>query len=34
MKQDEVELLAGISTKAEIKQYAESLGMDKKDVKL
>ena len=34
MKQDEVELLAKISTKAEIKQYAESLGMDKKDVKL
>ena len=34
MKQDEVELLAGISTKKEIKEYAESLGMDKKDVKL
>ena len=32
MKQDEVELLAAISTKQEIKQYAESLGMDKKDV--
>jgi len=34
MKQDEVELLARISTKQEIKEYAESLGMDKKDVKL
>jgi hypothetical protein len=32
MKQDEVELLAAISTKQEIKEYAESLGMDKKDV--
>lgn len=32
MKQDEVELLATISTKKEIKEYAESLGMDKKDV--
>ena len=32
MKQDEVELLARISTTKEIKEYAESLGMDKKDV--
>jgi len=32
MKKDEVELLASISTKQEIKEYAESLGMDKKDV--
>jgi len=32
MKQDEVELLARISTKQEIKEYAEALGMDKKDV--
>ena len=32
MKQDEVELLASISTTKEIKEYAESLGMDKKDV--
>ena len=32
MKLDEVELLAQISTTKEIKEYAESLGMDKKDV--
>ena len=32
MKKDEVELLARISTTKEIKEYAESLGMDKKDV--
>ena len=32
MKQEEVELLARISTTKEIKEYAESLGMDKKDV--
>ena len=34
MKEDEVNLLATISTKQELKQYAEDLGMDKKDVKL
>ena len=32
MKLNEVELLAQISTTKEIKEYAESLGMDKKDV--
>jgi hypothetical protein len=34
MKEDEVELLAKLSTTKELKQYAEDLGMDKKDVKL
>ena len=34
MKEDEVNLLATISTKAELKQYAEDHGLDKKDVKL
>lgn len=34
MKQDEVELLARISTTKEIKEYVESLGMDKKDVNI
>ena len=33
MKEDEVNLLATISTKQELKQYAEDHGMDKKDVK-
>ena len=32
-KQDEVELLARISTKAELKQLAQDLGYEKKDVK-
>ena len=32
MKEDEVNLLATISTKQELKQYAEDLGLDKKDV--
>jgi len=32
-KQDEVELLARISTKAELKQYVQDLGLEKKDVK-
>ena len=34
MKEDEVNLLATISTKQELKQYAEDHGLDKKDVKL
>ena len=34
MKEDEVDLLAKLSTTKELKQYAEDLGMDKKDVKL
>ena len=34
MKQDEVELLARISTKKELQEYAESHGTNKKDVKL
>ena len=33
MKEDEVNLLATISTKQELKQYAEDHGLDKKDVK-
>ncbi len=33
MKEDEVELLARISTKAELKQYVQDLGLEKKDVK-
>ena len=32
-KQDEVELLARISTKAELTQLAQDLGYEKKDVK-
>lgn len=32
MKQDEVELLAGISTKKELEELAEAYGMDRKDV--
>jgi hypothetical protein len=32
MKQDEVELLAGISTKKELKELAEEYGYDSKDV--
>ena len=34
MKEDEVNLLATISTKQELKQYAEDHGLDKKDVTL
>ena len=34
MKQDEVELLARISTTKELKELAEQHGMDKKDVKV
>ena len=34
MKQDEVELLARISTKKELQEYAQAHGTDKKDVKL
>ena len=34
MKEDEVNLLATISTKQELTQYAEDHGLDKKDVKL
>ena len=34
MKEDEVNLLATISTKQELKQYAEDHGLDKTDVKL
>ena len=34
MKQDEVELLARISTKKELQEYAEAHGTDKKDAKL
>ena len=34
MKQDEVELLARISTKKELREYAEAHGTDKKDVNL
>ena len=34
MKEDEVNLLATISTKQELKQYAEDHVLDKKDVKL
>ena len=34
MKEDEVNLLDTISTKQELKQYAEDHGLDKKDVKL
>ena len=34
MKEDEVELLAKLSTTKELKQYAEDRGMDKKNVKL
>ena len=33
MKEDEVELLARISTKAELKELAQDLGYEKKDVK-
>jgi len=34
MKQDEVELLAKLSTPQEIKKYIEQLGLDKKDVNI
>ena len=34
MKKDEVELLATISTKKELQEYATDLGLEKKDVKL
>jgi|TARA_E500000178_G_scaffold302204_1_gene311597 hypothetical protein len=34
MKEDEIELLATISTKKELQEYAETLGMDKKDVNI
>ena len=34
MKQDEVELLARISTKKELREYAEAHGTNKKDVNI